>query len=31
MRAHHQILIVGGGNAGTSVAAQLLLKTYCPH
>lgn len=24
--AHHQILIVGGGNAGISVAAQLLLK-----
>jgi sulfide:quinone oxidoreductase len=24
--AHHQILIIGGGNAGLSVAAQLLLK-----
>jgi sulfide:quinone oxidoreductase len=24
--AHHQILIIGGGNAGISVAAQLLLK-----
>ncbi|MBI5057535.1 MAG: NAD(P)/FAD-dependent oxidoreductase [Nitrospirae bacterium] len=24
MKAHHQILIVGGGNAGISVAAQLL-------
>ena len=26
MRTHHQIVIVGGGNAGISVAAQLLLK-----
>jgi sulfide:quinone oxidoreductase len=26
MKAHYQILIVGGGNAGISVAAQLLLK-----
>ncbi|GAB4492441.1 MAG: FAD/NAD(P)-binding oxidoreductase [Saprospiraceae bacterium] len=26
MASHHQILIVGGGNAGLSVAAQLLLK-----
>ncbi len=26
MKTHHQILIVGGGNAGISVAAQLLLK-----
>ncbi|MFN4144807.1 MAG: FAD-dependent oxidoreductase [Runella sp.] len=26
MNKHHQILIVGGGNAGISLAAQLLLK-----
>jgi sulfide:quinone oxidoreductase len=26
MKAHHQILIIGGGNAGISVAAQLLHK-----
>jgi sulfide:quinone oxidoreductase len=26
MKAHHQILIIGGGNAGLSVAAQLLNK-----
>jgi sulfide:quinone oxidoreductase len=26
MKTHYQILIVGGGNAGLSVAAQLLLK-----
>jgi sulfide:quinone oxidoreductase len=26
MRTHYQIVIVGGGNAGISVAAQLLLK-----
>jgi sulfide:quinone oxidoreductase len=26
MKAHHQILIIGGGNAGISVAAQLLRK-----
>ena len=26
MSQHHQILIVGGGNAGISVAAQLLRK-----
>jgi sulfide:quinone oxidoreductase len=26
MKTHHQILIVGGGNAGISVAAQLLRK-----
>jgi len=26
MASHHQILIVGGGNAGLSVAAQMLLK-----
>lgn len=26
MKAHYQILIVGGGNAGISVAAQLLRK-----
>jgi sulfide:quinone oxidoreductase len=25
-RKHHQILIIGGGNAGLSVAAKLLLK-----
>jgi len=24
--SHHQIIIVGGGNAGISVAAQLLRK-----
>ncbi|MFN8344319.1 MAG: FAD/NAD(P)-binding oxidoreductase [Spirosomataceae bacterium] len=26
MRTHYQIMIIGGGNAGISVAAQLLLK-----
>lgn len=26
MATHHQILVVGGGNAGISVSAQLLLK-----
>jgi sulfide:quinone oxidoreductase len=26
MKTHHQILIVGGGNAGISLAAQLLRK-----
>ena len=26
MKTHHQILIVGGGNAGISIAAQLLIK-----
>jgi sulfide:quinone oxidoreductase len=26
MKSHHQILIIGGGNAGISVTAQLLLK-----
>jgi sulfide:quinone oxidoreductase len=26
MKSHFQILIIGGGNAGISVAAQLLLK-----
>jgi sulfide:quinone oxidoreductase len=26
MKTHHQILIVGGGNAGISIAAQLLRK-----
>jgi sulfide:quinone oxidoreductase len=26
MKSHHQILIIGGGNAGISVAAQLLIK-----
>ncbi|MFF5380833.1 NAD(P)/FAD-dependent oxidoreductase [Pedobacter suwonensis] len=28
MKNHHQILIVGGGNAGISVAAQLLKKDH---
>jgi 2-polyprenyl-6-methoxyphenol hydroxylase-like FAD-dependent oxidoreductase len=26
MKKHYQILIIGGGNAGISLAAQLLLK-----
>jgi sulfide:quinone oxidoreductase len=26
MKSHYQILIIGGGNAGISVAAQLLRK-----
>ncbi|MDZ7897452.1 MAG: lycopene cyclase family protein, partial [Arcicella sp.] len=26
MGKHHQILIIGGGNAGLSAAAQLLIK-----
>ncbi len=26
MSKHHQILIIGGGNAGISLAAQLLRK-----
>ena len=28
MKTHYQILIVGGGNGGISVAAQLLIKNY---
>lgn len=27
MRSHYQIIIIGGGNAGISVASQLLLKS----
>ncbi len=26
MKTHHQIVIVGGGNAGISIASQLLRK-----
>jgi sulfide:quinone oxidoreductase len=26
MKSHYQILVIGGGNAGISVAAQLLSK-----
>ena len=26
MPTHHQVVIIGGGNAGISVAAKLLLK-----
>lgn len=31
MRTHHQIVIISGGNAGISVAAQLLLKNTKLH